>query len=293
MAKKASNDQIFADLAAYLNDLGLGSLFSTGPDGSPAGWLWNQITQGFDTESELIVRLEDTKAFKERYAVITEMRQRAAAGEPVQVPSVADVREYEQTAATLMRQAGLPPWFYDSYKDAQKLMSKGVSPRELEQRIATGWTTVRDIDPSIRKAFSDFYGVAQGDAALAAFVLDPSTTMTNLERASRAAYTAGYGRNMGLDVNKQLAERVAALPQSEAGIQQGLSEAARYSGVYTEGITETEDITSQTGIEATLLGSGDAQGKIEKRILERQAQGKSSQGGAAQTQQGLVGLRNA
>lgn len=293
MAIDAASRAIFNELTSYLNELGLGTLFSLGTDGSPSGWLWDQITTGIDTPEQLIVALEGTQEFKTRYKVIFDLRARAAAGEPVTVPSVGEVREYEQTVSTMMRQAGMPAWFYDSYTDAHELMTKGISASELEARISTGWTTVRDINPAIRQAFSDFYGVGTGDAALAAFILDPSLTMNSLERASRAAYTAGYGSTLGFDIGKGLAEQVAALPKTEAGIYQDLTEASRLRGLTVEGITEADNLSENTAIEAVSLGSAEAQGKLERRQLERQAAERSSTGGAAMTQQGLIGARTA
>lgn len=283
---------VFNALSAYLNELALGDLFQIDANGNPSGWLWNQIVGGVDNEATLIPALENTKAFKTRYKVIFDLRERAAKGEPVQVLSARAVREYENTFSNMMRQAGMPPWFYDSYKDMHKLIGQGVSPTELEQRIATGWTMVRDADPAVRQAFTDFYGVGTGDAALAAYILDPEMAISKLEQSSRAAYTAGYGRSMGINVDRTLAERVAAMPLSEAGIQQGLGEVSGLSGVFNEGITETDNLTTETGVQASLLNSGAAKQSIENRLIERQSASRSTTGGAAQTQQGVVGLKN-
>lgn len=290
MAIDPANLSIYQELTSYLQYLGLGDLFATSSDGTPSGWLWDQITQGIDTPEQLVVALEGTQAFQTRYKVIFDLRKRAAAGEPVQVPTVSQVREYEDTMATMMRQSGLPTWFYDSYSDMQDMIEKGISPQELEARIATGWTTVRDTDPAIRQAFSDFYGVGAGDAALAAFILDPSKTLSSLEKASRAAYTAGYGQTMGMTIDKELAEKIASLPKTEAGIQQDLAEASRLKGLTVEGITETQDITQKGTLQAVALGDAEIQKQLERRQIERQAQDRSSTGGAAMTQKGLTGV---
>ena len=293
MAIDQASQSIFSELSNYLQYLGLGNLFSVGSDGTPGGWLWDQIVQGIDTPEQLIVSLEGTQEFKTRYKVIFDLRARAAAGEPVTVPSVGEIREYESTMATMMRQAGLPTWFYDSYTDMQELIGKGISPSELESRIASGWTMVRDVNPAIRQAFTDFYGVGAGDSALAAFILDPERSMSSLERASRAAYTAGFGQTLGMTIGQGLAEQIAALPKTEAGIQQDLAAASRMQGLTTEGLTETENLTDETALEAVSLGSGQAQAKLERRQIERQAAERSSTGGAVATQQGFIGVRNA
>ena len=128
--------------------------------------------------------------------------------------------------------------------------------------------------------------------ALAAFVLDPGHSLTQIEKASRAAYTAGYGRTMGLNVDQVIAERVADLPTTTAGIQQSLSEASRLQATTVEGITETSDITGNSLVEATALGDGAKLADVTKRLTERQANDRSNQGGALQTEQGLTGVRS-
>jgi len=150
---------------------------------------------------------------------------------------------------------------------------------------------VRDVDPAVRQAFSNFYGV-EGDAALAAFVLDPTRTVAKVEQSARAAYTAGYGRTIGLDVDKVYAERIAQLPKTEAGIQQDLGEVSKMSGLYTESITETDDLTANTGLEAVALGDGTAMNALQRRSIQRSVTDRSSSGGAAATQAGVTGLRS-
>lgn len=292
MALDVTSQQIFNDLSSYLADLGLGNLFSVDGEGNPSGWLWDQVTQGFDTRDTLIVRLEETPQFKTRYKVINDLRQRAAQGEPVQVPTVAEVRQYEQTASQMMRQAGMPTWFYDSYTDTQSLMAQGVSPSELEARIARGWDVVRNADPAVREAFSSFYGVGAGENALAAFVLDPQKTLNSIERASRAAYTAGYGKQQNLQIDQTYAETIANLQQSEQQISQGLSEAGKIKQLTVAGITEEPGLTDKTAIESSIFGNAEATTQLERRALERSATGRASTGGAALTQAGLTGVKS-
>ncbi len=292
MALDPASQSIFADLTGFLSDLGLGDLFSVDSEGMPSGWLWDQISQGFDTRDTLIVRLEETPQFKTRYKVISDLRQRAAQGEPVQIPSVSEVRQYEQVTTQMMRQAGMPTWFYDSYQDSQKLMSEGISPVELETRIARGWDVVRNADPAVREAFNSFYGVGAGENALAAFVLDPQKTLSSIERASRAAYTAGTGRRQNLMIDQTYAERIAGLGQSEAQLSQGLTEAGRLKALTVGGITEEPSLTDKTAIESSIFGDAQATSQLERRSLERSAVGRSSSGGAAMTQAGLTGVKS-
>ena len=285
---------VFAALAQYLADADLGSLFSLSADGTPSGWLWDQITSGIDNEAALQMAIEQTPQFQARYPAIANARQRSTSGAPVRVPTVRDVREYETTVATTLRQSGLPSWFYDNFNDIQSLMDKGLSAVEVEQRLGQTWEQVRNTNPAITQAFSDFYGVS-GDAALAAFFLDPQRTQSALDKYGRTAYTSGMGRDMGIGIDKALAERIAGLPKTEAGIYQDLTEVSRMqgAGVFTEGYTETEDLNTNTGLGAVALGDGAASSSISRRILARQQNARSSAGGGALTQAGLTGVGEA
>lgn len=289
-AATARNRALFDSIAAVVRSSGLDGLFTIGPDGMPAGPLWDQITSGLDSEAGLIAWFEGTPQFQARFPAITQAR---ADGIGI-VPTPAEIRRYEEEAAVLLRGAGLPEWFYDDpVNDLQALMSQNISLVELQDRLGQAWTTVRETDPAVLDAFSQFFGV-EGDAAMAAFFLDPERTQASLDRAARTAYTAGMGRNVGLDINQQLADRLASLPSTYGGIWEDLTSVAGLTaqgGVFDETITETVDLTAEgTGVDAVVFGSGDAAAQMERRILRRQANSRSSLGGAAVTERGAVGV---
>src|SRR6185503_17965136 len=286
----ADNNQLFTNIANLLNSMDLGGLFNIDANGTPSGWLWDQITSGVADQNTIMINLENTPQFQTRYSIIPELRKRAAQGEPVHVPTVAEVREYEQTVAGSMRQAGLPSFMYDSYQDMQKLMSQGLSPLEVESRLGATWERVQNTDPLVRAKFTDFFGVAQGDAALAAVYLDPSKTLANLERMSRTAYTAGMGQRMGISIDQATADRIAGTPRTEAGINQDLTTLNQLdkSGIFTESIGESaDDLTTQReGIDATFFGDS---GAVDKRVTERKTANAAVPGGALRTNRGLAG----
>lgn len=285
------NVQLFNQIKQYLTDMDLGGLFTIS-NGQPGGWLWEQITSGIDDQSVIQLNLESTPAFTSRYGVINDIRKQAASGAAVHVPTVSQVREYEQTVAASMRQAGLPAFMYDSFSDLQQLMRQGLSPVEVEQRLGQTWERVQNTDPLVRQQFDSFFGV-QGDAALAAMFLDPSKTLTSLERMSRTAYTAGMGQRMGVSLDRATADRIAGSPSTDAGIYQDLTTLGGLagSGVFSETFGEgAQDLTAEkTGTDAVFFGSGAAQRDIEKRRLERSAVGQAAQGGGVRTQRGLTG----
>lgn len=290
-----ANEILFQQIGAYLTQMGLGNLFTIGTDGTPGGWLWDQITTGFDSEATLMVAMEQTSEFQARYGIITELRQRAANGEPVVVPSIAAVREYEDTVAGIMRQAGLPNWMYDNFADAHELIRNNLSAAEVEQRLGSAWERVHSTDPAVRETFAAFYGI-DGDAALASMFLDPTRTLSNLERASRAAYAGGMGRTLDVQLSQSQAERIAELPKTEAGIFQDLQSTAALnaSTLLDETLGErATDLTTDTAIDAGMFGDGAANVQLERRQLERRAQQAAVPGGALRTQQGVTGLGSA
>lgn len=280
------NRQVFSTVASVLTDAGLGDLYTIGADGTPGGWLWDQITSGIDDSATLQLAFEQTPQFQRRYPVIAQIR--ASGGNP---PKPAEVRQYEDTVGRIMRQAGLPIEFYDTPQERQAMMSQGLSAAEVEQRLGASWEQVRNTDPAVRQAFTEFYGI-DGDAQMAAFFLDPTHVQAKLDKAARTAYTAGMGRTMGLNIDQTIADRIATLPKTDAGIVQDLQSAAKIagSGLLTEGITETQDLNDVTALGSVALGDGAATSSLERRVLERQANAKATVGGAAATQRGITGL---
>jgi hypothetical protein len=290
-----TNAELFNQISQYLTAMDLGGLFNMS-NGVPSGWLWDQITSGVDDQAVIMTNLESTQQFQTRYGIINELRGQAATGAAVHVPTVAEVREYEQTTASSMRQAGLPAFMYDSWTDMQQLMRQGLSAVEVEQRLGESWSRVQDTDPAVRSAFASFFGV-QGDAALASMYLDPTKTQANLDRMSRTAYTAGMGNRMGISLDQATADRIAGLPKTDAGIYQDLTTLAGLagSGIFTEGLGEaaTDLSTEHEGADSVFFGDGAANQKIEQRVIERKAQNAAVPGGAVRTQAGTIGAGSA
>lgn len=263
----------FSQMSSYLNSIGLGELFTVDSSGNPGGWLWNQLQAGVDTQDELYFRLEQTDTFRKRFGVIQEQQARAAKGEPVAVMTPAQVLGYEDEVRKAMSAAGLPPTFYDEPSDFHGLILNDMAATEVRDRISQAYDYVLSAPPEVRDAFTDFYGVGQGDAQLAAWALDPERTVRDMTRATRTAYTAGMGERFGIEVNRATAERIADLPKTEAGITQGLEQIAGMSQLFTESIGEaTTDLAAgTTGIEATFEGSGAANNQIQRRLAGRKA----------------------
>jgi len=292
MADDTASNQ-FGTLAAQLDNIGLGELFTTDSNGNPSGWLWNQIQQGVDTEEEIMAAIQSTDVFKDRFSVIVEQEKKVKEGGAGYVMSPAEVLAYENEVKQYMAASGLPASFYDEPKDFHKLILSDLSPVEVNNKITAAYDYVLSAPPEVREAFNEFYGVGNGDAQLAAWALDPDRTVRDINKATRTAYAAGMANRFDVEIDRTTAERIADLPMTEGGITEGLKQVASLSEVFTEGLGETNDLTQKDGVASVFEGSGEAQKALDRRIGQRQAINRQSTGGALATREGVVGVGSA
>ena len=288
MANEAAKRN-FQQLSSYLESIGLGALFTVDQSGNPGGWLWNQMKSGIDSPEELLVAVEQTDIWRDRFAVIVEQRKRAAAGDPVQVMTVAQVVEYEKQAANLMRQYGLPSWFYDEASDFNDLILSGMALSEVDARLSGAYNMVANLDPDIRQQFEDFYGVGQSDGALAAYFLDPDRTEAALEKAALASYAGAMAQDFGLNLNREQGETLFMLGRTQAGVAQDLSEMNAQSLLLQEGAGEATDLDEDVVFDAVVRGDAESRRALESRLIRRQSNARATAGGALATQEGLIG----
>lgn len=285
--------QIYGELSNYLRSLGLGSLLSIDANGNPRGWLWDQIVSGVDTEEELNFAITQTPEYRERFAVIFEQQQRAAAGESVYVMSPDEVIQYERAARDILAIGGLPPEFYDTPRDLQNLITRDISLDELQDNVNRAYIYVRSAPIEVRRYFEDFYGVARGDAALAAWALDPERTATDITKATRTAFAAGTAERWDVKINRDWAERIADSTMSEAAIEGAIGEVAQLDALTSEGVGEGTDLTRDDTLSSVFGGDADATQRLERRQIQRQANARGGSGGAAIDRSGAVGAGSA
>jgi hypothetical protein len=280
----------FATLAAYLSQLGLGSLFSVAADGTPSGWLYDQMINGNDSEAGILQSLEQTPVFQQRYKVIFDMRDRQAKGENVVVPTVSDVLKYESEYTQTMAQAGVPAWFYDSYTDAHDAIRRNLTTNQIADRITSSYAVVKSLPTEVKDMFQQFYGDST-DGALVAAVLDPEKTLAQLDKATRSAAIAGFGAKQNVAVSKQQAESYAELGRSVTQSQQDIGQVASLQGLTSSTFGESgQPISSDVAFEAGAMGNVEANKKLEDRLMGRQIQQRDSAGGAFVGQSGTTGL---
>jgi len=289
-----SNKQIFDLFASDLRESGLGELFTVGSDGEPGGWLWNQIQSGVDSYEAFSVAFQNTDVFKERFSVIVEQKRRAAKGEPVQVMTPSDVLEFEKAVTETFSEAGIPSWFYDEPNDFSEYILRDISASEITRRVTQTFEYIDTAPPEVREAFSQFYGVGQGAGALAAFVLDPEKTAGRIEKAAKTAFVGGMAKKFEIDLNKSRAQEIAELGITDLGTVNTFTELNRRAALFRDSRFDDSNISIENeGIDAEFLGDTDAQMKINRKIIGREALNRSSTGGAVTTNEGIVGATTA
>ena len=280
----------FSELATILSDYGLGSLFTVNSDGSPGGWLYEQMINGNDEPTSLAMALEQTPIFKQRYKVIFDMRERANKGENVVVPTVQDVLTYEEQYMQVMSAAGVPSWFYDSYTDAQDAIRRNLTVEQISNRIGASYSVVQTLPTEVRDMFREFYGDAT-DGALVAAVLDPEKTLAQLDKATRAATIAGFGAKQNVVVSKQQAESYAGLGKSIAESQRDITQVASFKDFTASTMGESgNQLAEDVAFEAGAMGNSDANKQLEDRLLGRQLKQRDAGGGAYVASAGTTGL---
>lgn len=262
---------IFRTLAQRLAELGLGTLAGVDARGNPTGWLWEQIkTHGQLSDAQLQLLIEDTAEFKARFPVIAEQRRQAAAGQPIVPMNAAQVRQYEESAASLMRYARLPNSMSTDWRYAQNLLGKGISIDELSRAITTSYERVARGPSSVRQYMATYYG-PNGDSLLAAYFLDPDHIDANLETVSRAASIGGYAADRGITLSRQAAERIAATGAEGSTFADTLNQVAAQRGLFDESISETKDLTTEAGTLAAAGLDETTRQEVRSRVAKRQA----------------------
>lgn len=267
-----------ATIERILADYGLGSL---------SGWAWQRLQDGAPVDL-ILLELEQRPEFDAAFPEIRLIRERnAAGGGPAMTPMrPADIINYRATARRILGNAGLPEGFYDQNSDFTDLIVRGVSTLELADRVEQGFQQVATARPEIREAFADYFGVV-GDAALAAWFLDPSRATSVLVEQRQAAVAGGIGRSFGFDIGAASALRLAGSDIEAQRAMQGFAELARVRPLFDELLGEAQDFTAEgEGVDALFDLGGPGAELLRQRLTNRSAAFRGG-GGAILTEEGV------
>ena len=247
-------------------------------------WALDMIKAGH-SDARIMEELRKRPEYIKRFPAMKERADNGMA--PI---NEAEYISLERTYKQLMR-GKVPQGFYDQNSDFSSFIANDVSPQELDQRINDGYARVVATDPEVRAAFREFYGV-NGDAALAAFFLDPDRASEELTRQAGAAVVGGIGKRLGVNVDETVASRINAFSPTESQVQAGFTEAQTLSPLARESVSETQDLSTQTLVASAFGLDADSANAVRRRQRSRMA-AFSGGGGSIITQEGATGLGTA
>lgn len=241
-------------------------------------WAMGALARGL-SETQVLQEMRQTPEFMARFPAIA-LRQQAGLA-PI---SPGEYVEYERRVAQIMRDAGMPPQFYDQPQDFTDLLVADRSAAEVASIVQDGYLRVRMAPPEVRDVFADWFG-ADGDAALAAFFLDPDRAKPALLRMADEAFVGGWGQRYDLDVTRDLATEITEVGRAGEA-PQVFEQVAQQQPYFDETVTETQDLTTEQGIRAGLGLDADSTRQVKARREQRAAQfGGTVQSGTPGTAQ--------
>lgn len=213
----------YGGLVYLLNQMGLGSIANK-------AWDW-VVEYGQPTADQMLLWIRDQPEYKTRFPAMNSLVQkgrRITEQEYVQL---------ERTYASVMRQYGVATYLYDDESDFARLIENEVRPDEFAERIEKGYAAVANADPTVRRAFEQYFGV-RGDQALASFFLDPNKATPKLLEAARVAEIAGAAQSAGLAVSIDYASELARKGVTYDDALKGMGQVAQMRDLFETGAQE-------------------------------------------------------
>lgn len=151
------------------------------------------------SDDAINVELQNTQAYKTRFAG-NEARVKAG----LAALSPAEYMATEASYRQVMQSYGLPSGFWDANDDFTGLISRDVSPQEVNERVKVARDAFLSNDEETRSIWRDFYGLTDG-AGIAA-VLDPDRALPVINRMAVTAKVGAVASRNGLDADRNRLE---------------------------------------------------------------------------------------
>lgn len=224
----SSQQSAFDYMSSLLANYGLGDL---------AGTLKTLILNGTTDPDELQLQLQQTDAWKTRFAGNEMLRQKG-----LPVLSVADYLSTERSYAQVMKNYGLPSGFYDDPADFAQWIGNSVSPNEVNQRAQMYSDLANREDPAVQNQLLSM-GLSKGD--LLAYMMDPTRAQPLLQHKYQTALIGAAARDTGLVSSNPdlLAEQGITEAQARSGfgqIAQQLPTLSKLGDIYNDQIGESD-----------------------------------------------------
>lgn len=239
----------YNQLKRYLTDFKLDSLVEP---------LWNyMIDTGVQSDDQLWLWIQDRPEFHTRFPAFKKLQEEGRAISPVAYI------ELEKNYAQIMRASNIPNQFFDNADDFTDLIIGNVSPAEFQSRIEKGYKRVAEAGSLVRDAFKSYFGV-EGDAALAAFFIDPDRSAPALERAVQSAEIQAAALSANSSVNLSYASKLADMGVTYDQAMQGFQRLNAMKSLFSSSVGEAA-VDSSTVNPSTLTSDLIVQGDNELR----------------------------
>lgn len=244
----------FAKIKGYLSEFGLSDL---------EGMVSELLARGIEEEEAVIYELRNTTSFQKRFAANAARR---AAGLPALTPR--SYIDLENTYREVLRRGGMLEYF-NRQDIFESLIGGDVSPAELYDRMTNAYQVVRDADAGTKAQMQQLYNIEEKD--LAAYFLDPKTSVSMLKRRAEAAKIASIGKQQGgMQLTAQTAEDIAARGYTAAQAGTAFTNITQQAGLY-ETMAGEEAISEQERIGAAFGYDPMAALRLEQRKAGRKA----------------------
>lgn len=243
----------------------------------------NQRIMEDASEESVLIELYERPEYKLRFPGMESLRKK---NRTISEKEYIDIENaFVQTA----RFFDIPKGFYDSADDFGNLIANEVSAKEFQDRLQIGQDVGKSLDPNVRSALKDFYGIGEG--GITAYVLNADKALPILQKQAKAATIAGLAKSAGFNTiyemgkSEELAGMDAYAKLSEQQLKQGFGTAQAQRGVQQRlARIEGTAYNEQEALQATIEGSAMAQLESKKRA-EREAVfrfgGRSGVGGTS------------
>lgn len=267
-----------AQIEATLGNYGLQSL---------GDFAWKEYLNDIPIE-QIMLDIRQTPEYKQRFPAMQELANQGRA------ISEGQYINYETSAASLFRAAGLPAGFYDQPDDFAGFLTKNIALPELQSRIDVAKTAVYNSDPGTLAALQDYYGIQGGGNHIGdatAYFLDPERALPAIQQQMIAAQEGGAAARTGYGpLNRTNAERLASLGVSADAAQQGFGTLANLQPIFANLPGEGGAApTSEQGLQAVFENNASAASAITARQNQRKAIFQEG-GGFSQTAGGMTGI---
>lgn len=243
----------FDAMMLLLEQYGLGSL---------AGVLQDLILDGITDQASLMLALQQTDEWKQRFAGNEMLAQQG-----LPMLSVGEYLAIERSYAQILKNYGLPTGFYDDPSDFAKWIGNSVSANELNQRATMYSDLAKREDPAIINQLRSM-GLTEGD--ILAHLMDPSRAMPLLQKKYQTTLIGAAARRQGLVGDNEYLGHLADLGVTEERAIQGygvigenLGDMDRLGDIYDEDYTQRD-------FETEVFEQSGASAKKRKRLASRE-----------------------